>query len=71
VTCDRPKCTKETVGDLLYCSQRCYDLDNDPTPITVLARNKAGGFGHDLSWQQAYPVILPERREPERYDRTF
>ncbi|MFI7678526.1 hypothetical protein [Actinophytocola sp. NPDC049390] len=57
--CDRPKCNKQTTGDALYCSDRCFDLDNDPTPITVLARNKAGGFGRDLQWQVPDAVILP------------
>jgi len=56
--CDRPGCGEETSGDLLYCSDRCYDLDNDPNPITVLARNKAGGFGRDLQWSVSDPVRL-------------
>lgn len=60
--CERPKCRQEAAGDLLYCSDRCYDLDNDPNPITVLARNKAGGFGRNPQWQVPDPVHLPPER---------
>lgn len=47
-------------GDL-YCSDACYDLDNDDIPITPLARNKAGGFGRGLSWGEPQKIYLPER----------
>lgn len=61
--CDRPRCTKPTTGDLLYCSDRCYELDNDPTPITALARSKTagdGGSGKFVHWgSDLVPVILP------------
>ena len=50
MTCERPGCKNSTVEDLRYCSDACFDQDNDPTPIIVLARNKAGGFGTDIHW---------------------
>lgn len=57
--CERKVCSQETVGDLRYCSDHCYGLDNDPVPVTVLSRNKAGGFGRALHWQTPDPVVLP------------
>lgn len=64
--CERIKCREETLGDLLYCSDHCYELDNDPIPITVLARNKAGGFGRDLQWSVPDPVHVSTTRPPQR-----
>lgn len=50
-TCERPKCRNTTTGDLRYCSDRCYDLDNDElTPVTV---GSITGIG------MRTPVILP------------
>lgn len=60
--CERPKCNTPVRADMLYCSDECYDADNDPTPVTVLARNKAGGFGHDLHWTERTPVNLPKEK---------
>lgn len=57
--CDRPKCKRETTDDWLYCSEQCYGLDNDPTPVTVVSPNKAGGFGHGLHWSTPDPVHVP------------
>jgi len=59
VQCERPKCTQETTSDLLYCSERCFELDHDPCPVQPLARNKAGGFGNGISRMTRQPVILP------------
>lgn len=64
-TCDRPQCQKAPEEGWLYCSQECYDLDNDPIPITVVARNKAGGFGHELHWQTPDEVRI-EPSTPKR-----
>ena len=69
--CDRPGCKRETTGDLLYCSERCFNLDNDPTPITVLAANKAGGFGLGLERQERQPVILPKNRACAAWDADY
>ena len=67
--CERPRCNKECTGDLLYCSERCYDLDHEPVPVQPLARNKVGGFGDDFSrwgpevvgpppnWAKASPTV--------------
>jgi hypothetical protein len=35
------------------------DQDFDRPPVTVLARNKAGGVGTGLAWQVHVPVVLP------------
>lgn len=61
--CDRKGCNRRTpqTGTDLYCSDRCYDLDNDPNPIQPLARNKAGGFGNELSRAVPQPVHLPRK----------
>jgi hypothetical protein len=32
----------------------------DMPPVTVLARNKAGGFGRDIHWMVRQPVHLPK-----------
>lgn len=55
--CDRRGCRGQVIDDLLYCSQRCFDLDNDPNPIIVLAANKVGGFGNSLDWCERRPVV--------------
>lgn len=59
MNCDRPECRNATESDLLYCSDDCYELDNDPNPITVLAKNKIGGFGNDLYRSYPEPVRIP------------
>lgn len=61
-TCQRPSCerTDELVGG--YCSDVCLQADmapDDLPPVTVLAPNKAGGFGRDIHWMQRTPVHLP------------
>lgn len=75
MTCDRPGCKKPTTGDLLYCSERCYQLDNDPNPVTVTRRNNAGGFGGafggGLHWREPQPVILPENRASDPWDADY
>lgn len=53
--CERPECRQESVGDLLYCSDRCYDLDNDPTPITVRSKGATNTF----TAYTRQPVIIP------------
>jgi hypothetical protein len=63
-TCSRPKCQEKTAD--LYCSERCYELDNDPNPIQPIARNKADGFGLELSRMQPQPVILPHIRRTKQ-----
>jgi hypothetical protein len=62
--CDRPGCITETEADLLYCSEGCFAADNDPNQITVLAANKAGGFGAGMEWQQRRPVLLSPHLDP-------
>lgn len=58
--CERPQCSKPTSSDLLYCSDRCYDLDNDPTPITVCAsRNQATTALGTFAQYDRTPVHLP------------
>lgn len=57
--CERPGCSNRTDGDLRYCSDACYDADNDSVPVTVNARNKAGGFGRDTHWMAPDPVPVP------------
>lgn len=61
--CERPKCGKPTTGDLRYCSDRCFDLDNDPNPVQPISRNKAGGFGFGLSRSVREPVVLPKAQK--------
>jgi hypothetical protein len=63
MNCDRPGCGNTTEGDLLYCSDGCFGLDNDPNPITVLARHKIGGFGNDLYRSYPEPVHIPREGE--------
>lgn len=60
--CERPECkrTEGLIGG--YCSDTCLQADtasDDLPPVTVLARNKAGGFGRGLHWMQRQPVYLP------------
>ncbi len=73
--CDRRACGNATSGDLLYCSERCYNLDNDPNPITVTRRNNArgfgGAFGGGIHWQERKPVILPENRTSDPWDTDY
>lgn len=59
--CERPGCTKPTVEDRRYCSSICLnaDQDFDSPPVTVLARNKAGGVGRGLAWGVRQPVHMP------------
>lgn len=61
--CDRPGCLKAAPPGELYCSDTCYDADNDPNPVTVVAPNKTGGFGNDLHWQDRTPVHLPDEED--------
>lgn len=68
--CDRRGCREQVIDDLLYCSQRCFDLDNDPVPITVLSPNKHGGYGTGLEWQERRPVVLTGRRT-DPYDTEY
>lgn len=63
MTCDRPGCPRPTEGDDLYCSATCFELDNDPVPVQPIARNKAGGFGLELSRQAPEPVFLIKPKE--------
>lgn len=61
--CDRRKCRKEAVAGMLHCSERCYELDNDPVPVTPVSPNKTGGFGRDLHWS------VPQHPQAERRPR--
>jgi len=54
--CDRPGCGKVAPTGELYCSEACFDRDNDPIPVQPLARNKVGGFGAGLSRMEPEPV---------------
>ncbi|GAA3590977.1 hypothetical protein GCM10022295_85790 [Streptomyces osmaniensis] len=56
--CARKKCTTGTDRISGYCSDVCLQLDQDfdAPPVTVLARNKAGGVGTGLEWQVPQPV---------------
>lgn len=59
--CNRPSCTRTTDHISGYCSDLCVQLehDSDLPPLTVLTRNKEGGFGTSLAWQVRVPVFLP------------
>lgn len=60
MVCERKGCVAKTEEDLRYCSDWCYNLDNDDfTPVTVLSPNKANGFGYGLEWSERQPVIVP------------
>jgi hypothetical protein len=67
--CARKKCTASTDHVSGYCSDICLgsDHDVDLPPVTVLALNKAGGFGTSLHWAARTPVqvapVLPEGYE--------
>ena len=60
--CTRPKCRTVTGHVSGYCSDLCLQLDQDfdSPPVTVLARNKSGGFGRGLAWQARIPVPIPD-----------
>jgi hypothetical protein len=58
-TCDRPKCQNAATDSNLYCSEVCFELDNDPNPIQPIARYKSGGFGYEISRMVREPVRLP------------
>lgn len=64
--CIRKACTEATDHLSGYCSDVCLQLDQDPAtpPVTVLARNKAGGVGTGLAWQERIPVHLPPLPPP-------
>lgn len=47
--CDRPRCTRPAPATDLYCSQACYELDNDDIPVTVSFRKGSTFAG--LHWQ--------------------
>lgn len=47
--CDRPRCTRPAPATDLYCSQACYELDNDDVPVTVSFRGGSTFAG--LHWQ--------------------
>ena len=59
--CARPKCREETDHTSGYCSDVCLRLDQDfeSAPVTVLASNKAGGFGASLHRVGRTPVRIP------------
>ncbi len=59
--CERPKCGNDITGDLLYCSDRCYELDSDPVPVQPLARNKVNGLGNGLALGRRQAVWLSRR----------
>ncbi len=54
--CTRLKCQNAAADGDLYCSDACFDLDNDPNPIQPIARNKVDGFGHDVNRMARQPV---------------
>ena len=56
--CTRPKCRPTTSHISGYCSDVCLLLDQDfhAPPVTVLARNKAGGVGTSPHWGDKQPV---------------
>jgi hypothetical protein len=56
VICDRPKCGRQAPAGDLYCSERCFEQDHDPTPITV---RKQGGVSIFTRYTRE-PVILPD-----------
>lgn len=62
---DRNKCAAEcgVATDHVsgYCSDECLQSvqDFDSPPVTILARNKVGGFGHSLGWANAVAVDVP------------
>lgn len=59
--CDLRSCRNTTTSDDLYCSDTCFELDNDPNPIQPISRNKSGGFGHEPSRMVREPVDLKRR----------
>ena len=60
--CNRPKCKKQAPSGDLYCSERCFRQDNDPTPITVRGQ---GGISTFTRYTPD-PVILPDH--PDYWD---
>jgi hypothetical protein len=56
--CDRAKCSNLAPDGDLYCSIACFDLDNDPAPIQPIARNKADGFGLEISRMRPQSVAI-------------
>jgi hypothetical protein len=44
MTCARSGCPNTPEGDLLYCSDVCFDRDIDPIPVTPI--NPAKRFKH-------------------------
>jgi hypothetical protein len=62
-TCMRRECDRVTDHLSGYCSDLCLQAEMAPEdlpPVTVLARNKAGGFGRDIHWMVRQPVHLPK-----------
>ena len=61
--CQRREC-KRTVDHVSgYCSDTCLQAEmapDDLPPVTVLAPNKAGGFGRDIERMVRQPVFLPK-----------
>ncbi|MFB7823818.1 hypothetical protein [Streptomyces hydrogenans] len=56
--CDRPRCTRPAPATDLYCSQGCYEMDNDDIPATVSFRPHKSFAG--LHWQtHNTPIRFP------------
>lgn len=53
--CDRPRCSRPAPATDLYCSQQCYELDNDDIPVTVSFRKDNAFAG--LHWQSHTTVV--------------
>lgn len=59
--CKLPECDQTTDHPSGYHTDECLQADMAPDylpPVTVLAPNKAGGFGHDINWMVPQPVRL-------------
>lgn len=58
--CERPRCTKKCDGDLLYCSERCFQMNNDPNPIQPMASLEGLGMARRVP----RPVVLNRTLAP-------
>jgi hypothetical protein len=62
VTCDRRGCANVPAEDLLYCSDACYEADNDDLMISPVGLNGSGFVEHGRPLTRDRRVPLAIRR---------
>lgn len=67
-TCARPGCNSVCTSDWLYCSERCYNDDNDPNPVTLLAETDPKYVARKWAQENEQPPVRRITRSSKGHD---